>query len=304
MYHKFSTGSAQWAVSPDWSVCASVPDVIAMTSFIRTVAGVLGEIGPTEINILVRVALNRKPSNRSVKQLTQTVLLAAIAGEEGLEVAEYPKFRLKRALGAANLPTHGYARAALIALDGNKGTLSLSALAQHYKRESKSAARCPEYWMYCALEEQLAGVVSKTGQLRIRLAQATEPPGLCTKTPLEEQPIGPRIDEKSWETLLANRPDFLEEGLTLFQRQYRIPVGRIDLLFVDRNRNYVVVEIKRPAADHREVVGQITTYMGWVRKHIAGSGQTVRGIIVVGKKSQHLEYSLDLLPDVTFRTFL
>ena len=303
MYHKFSTGSAQWALSPDWSVCASVPDVIAMTSFIRTVAGVLGDIGPTEINILVRAALKRKPSNRSVEQLTQTVLLAAIAGEEGLEVAEYPKFRLKRALGAAKLPTGRCARAALIALDGNKGALSLSALAQHYKRESKSVARCPEYWMYCALEEQLAGVVNKTGQLRIRLAQATEP-GLRMKNPLEEQPIGPRIDEKSLETLLVNRPDLLEEGLTLFQRQCRIPVGRIDLLFVDRNRNYVVVEIKRPSADHREVVGQITTYMGWVRKNIAGSGQTVRGIIVVGKKSQHLEYSLDLLPDVTFRTFL
>jgi RecB family endonuclease NucS len=157
--------------------------------------------------------------------------------------------------------------------------------------------------MYRALEEQLAGVVNKTGQLRIRLAPGTEP-SLPATAPLEEQPIGPRIDEKSLETLLVNRPDLLEEGLTLFQRQCRIEVGIIDLLFVDRNRNYVVVEIKRPSADYREVVGQITSYMGWVRRNIAGSGQTVRGIIVVGKKSKHLDYSLGLLPEVTMRTFL
>jgi RecB family endonuclease NucS len=184
--------------------------------------------------------------------------------------------------------------------------LSLPVIAQHYTRQTKSVARCPEYWMYRALEEQLTGVVSKTGQLRIRLAQGREP-GLHVRnvrTPLEEQPIGPRIDEKSLETLLVNRPDLLEEGLTLFQRQCRIAVGIIDLLFVDKNRNYVVVEIKRPSADYREVVGQITTYMGWVRKNIARDGQTVRGIIVIGKKNQHLEYSLDLLPNISVRTFL
>lgn len=86
-------------------------------------------------------------------------------------------------------------------------------------------------------------------------------------------------------------------------RGCRIPVGIIDLLFVDRNRNYVVVEIKRPSADYREVVGQIATYMGWVRKNIAGSGQTVRGIIVVGEKNERLAYSVDQVPDVSVRPF-
>jgi hypothetical protein len=277
-----------------------------MGSFIQTVADLAGEMGSTEITRLVRAALKLNPSKRSLDQLTEKVLLAAIAGESGLEVAEYPKFRLKRALEPANLPTRRYARlarTALVALEGSKGGLSLPVIAQHYSRQTKSVARCPEYWMYRALEEQLTGVVSKTGQLRIRLTQGGKT-ALQVRTPLEEQPIGPRIDEKSLETLLANRPDLLEEGLTLFQRQCRIAVGIIDLLFVDRRRNYVVVEIKRPSADYREVVGQITTYMGWVRQHIARDSQTVRGIIVVGKKNQHLEYSLGLLPDITVRTFL
>lgn len=115
--------------------------------------------------------------------------------------------------------------------------------------------------------------------------------------------IAQRLDEKSLETLLASRPDLLESGLSIFQRQCRIPVGIIDLLCIDRNRNYVVVEIKRPAADYREVVGQITSYMGWVRKNIATKGQSVRGIVVVGKQNERLEYSLDLIPDISVRPF-
>jgi RecB family endonuclease NucS len=77
----------------------------------------------------------------------------------------------------------------------------------------------------------------------------------------------------------------------------------MDLLCIDQKRNYVVVEIKRPAADYREVVGQITTYMGWVRKNIAAKGQSARGIIVVGRKNDRLDYSLDLVPGLSVRTF-
>jgi hypothetical protein len=78
-----------------------------MIPFIRTVADVVGEMGTIEITRLVRAALKLNPSKKSVEQLTETVLLAAKAGEEGLEVAEYPKFRLRRALEAASLPTGG-----------------------------------------------------------------------------------------------------------------------------------------------------------------------------------------------------
>ncbi len=149
-----------------------------MGSFIQTVADVAGEMGSTEIIRLVRAAMQLHPSKRSVEQLTEKVLLAATSGQSGLEVAEYPKYRLKRSLEAANLPTRSLARlarSALVALEGNNGGLSLPVIAQHYARQTKSVARCPEYWMYRALEEQLAGVVSKTGELRIRLTQGKQP---------------------------------------------------------------------------------------------------------------------------------
>jgi RecB family endonuclease NucS len=155
---------------------------------------------------------------------------------------------------------------------------------------------------------------ARSGALCIGLTEAVrheldERAGFKKKLSSRRAPgsIAERMDEKSLETVLANRPDLIESGLTVFQRararQSRIPVGIIDLLCIDRHRNYVVVEIKRPAADYREVVGQITTYMGWVRRNIATKEQSVRGIIVVGRQSERLEYSLDLIPDISVRTF-
>lgn len=262
-----------------------------------------------EISALVGVSLKSKSSMRPERQLIQSVLSAAIKGEEGLTVAEYPAYRLRKPVESERLPASKYARAALLALKESREAMGLPALAQHYSRQYVNAARCPEFWMWCVLERELVRVVIKSGNLCIGLTEATKlgkrlPPRKEAPAPSRTpEPIGRRIDEKSLETLLANRPDLLEPGLTLFQRQCRIPVGIIDLLFVDRDRNYVVVEIKRPTADYREVVGQITTYMGWVRKNLARTGQNVKGIIVVGKKSERLEYSLDLVPDVSVRTF-
>jgi RecB family endonuclease NucS len=162
--------------------------------------------------------------------------------------------------------------------------------------------------MWQTLEaKELSHIIASSGVLSIGLTDTTQNvlDVRRRKTPSSkvQGSIAERLDEKSLETVLANRPDLLESGLTVFQRQSRIPVGIIDLLCLDQKRNYVVVEIKRPAADYREIVGQITTYMGWVRKNIAAKGQTVRGIIVVGKQNERLEYSLELIPEISVRTF-
>ena len=226
-------------------------------------------------------------------------------------MAEYPSYRLRSSYEGKELPTGKYARAAMLALREGEGPIPLPALAKYYCSHFRSAARCPEFWMWSVLQTDLSRVVAKSGELCIGLldperrqqVQGSVSERKAPSTTHTQEPIGRRIDEKSLETMLANRPDLLESGLTLFQRQCRIPVGIIDLLFVDRERNYVVVEIKRPAADYREVVGQITTYMGWVRKNIAGPSQTVRGIIVVGKPNERLSYSIDQVSGVAVRSF-
>lgn len=55
-------------------------------------------------------------------------------------------------------------------------------------------------------------------------------------------------------------------------------VGRIDLFCIDKDKNFVVIELKvGPASDH--AVGQITRYMGWVKQNLH-EGRGLRGILV------------------------
>jgi hypothetical protein len=280
-------------------------------SFGKTVLDILHKRGATEIRFLVRTALKSTPVRKAEEALMEEVLVTALNGETGTTVAGYPTYCLKMSRESQRLPTGKYARTALLALKEAKGKMALPALVSHYNAKYRHSAICPEFWMWRALgEADLAGVVARTGALCIGLTDATrkeldEMANSREKVSPPQTPgsIAERMGEKSLETMLASRPDLLESGLTVFQRQSRIPVGIIDLLCIDRKRNYVVVEIKRPAADYREVVGQITTYMGWVRKNIATKGQSVRGIIVVGRKNDRLDYSLDLIPDISVRTF-
>ena len=285
-----------------------------MQSFNKTILDVLHKRGAMEIRFLVRTALKSAksvPIKKAEDALMEEILLAALNGKTGITVVEYPTYGLKMPPESTKLPTGKYARTALLVLKEAKGPMALPALVHRYNAKYRHSALCPEFWMWHVLSgRELARAVARSGALCIGLTDAMrheldERTNSGKKVPSSKTQgsIAERIDEKSLETVLANRPDLLESGLTVFQRQSRIPVGIIDLLCIDRNRNYVVVEIKRPAADYREVVGQITTYMGWVRKHIATKGQSVRGIIVVGKQNERLEYSLDLIPDVSVRTF-
>jgi hypothetical protein len=43
-------------------------------------------------------------------------------------------------------------------------------------------------------------------------------------------------------------------------------------------------------------------YLGWARKHLAGPNQLVRGIIVGGKPDTKLQYAVDGIPNLKFRS--
>ncbi len=74
--------------------------------------------------------------------------------------------------------------------------------------------------------------------------------------------------------------------------EFSTGVGEIDILARDRaNRDWVVIELKKGRSDDT-VVGQILRYMGWIRKHKAGVGETVRGIIITGGASDRIKYAL------------
>ena len=72
----------------------------------------------------------------------------------------------------------------------------------------------------------------------------------------------------------------------------------IDILAVDVNANYVVIELK-VSRGYDRVVGQIRRYMGWIAKNHANPGQKVRGVIIARAITEDLQLACLGLPDVS-----
>src|SRR3546814_11462048 len=84
------------------------------------------------------------------------------------------------------------------------------------------------------------------------------------------------------DSIEANFPgfaNFVQRSLQFIGRQYETTVGPIDILARDKKTGgYVVIELKKGRAADK-VYGQISRYMGWVKKNIAGVAP-VAGMIV------------------------
>ena len=89
---------------------------------------------------------------------------------------------------------------------------------------------------------------------------------------------------------LKNHLSVIEPGLKLYRDEeddtivgVEFDAGgkRIDILAIDKNNNYVVIELK-VSKGYEKVIGQILRYRAWVRKNLAGekSEQGIRGIII------------------------
>jgi len=100
--------------------------------------------------------------------------------------------------------------------------------------------------------------------------------------------------EKDLINYLASDPSQIEKGLELKEKEYDTRnVGRIDLLCIDRNSDFVVVETKKGKESDR-VVGQIQRYMGWINRNLAKNGENVRGIIIVNEFDEWLDYAVSV----------
>lgn len=92
------------------------------------------------------------------------------------------------------------------------------------------------------------------------------------------------IDEKEVEDELAKKIDILEDfGYKLKNPKQQKPCtgdgGYIDILAEDKKTGeYVVIELKVVRAS-REVFGQISSYMGWVMKHLSNK-KPIKGIVI------------------------
>ena len=109
--------------------------------------------------------------------------------------------------------------------------------------------------------------------------------------------------ESDLKNFLAKNLGLLEPGLRLYEDEgitgVEFPVGRrfVDILAVDANGDYVVVELK-VSRGYDRVVGQLLGYMAWIEKNQADPSQEVRGFIVARKISQDLLLAASRLTDV------
>ncbi len=101
---------------------------------------------------------------------------------------------------------------------------------------------------------------------------------------------------------LAKNLGLIEKKLTLDASadqkgiEFPVDVGRIDLLAVDSNGKFVVIELKL-SHGRQKALGQLLYYMTWVDEHF-GKGPC-RGIIVASEISDALRASIKRVPGVS-----
>ena len=102
---------------------------------------------------------------------------------------------------------------------------------------------------------------------------------------------------RNWEeTELGKKYDLIYEEGELISQQYRTDIGIMDILAKDKkDGSYVVIELKRKQTSD-ETIGQVTRYMGWIKKKLGDS--EVKGIIVAGKFDEKLAYAQEMTPNI------
>ncbi len=107
---------------------------------------------------------------------------------------------------------------------------------------------------------------------------------------------------------LAQHLKRIEPGLQLYTDdegengvEYTTSVGRIDILALDRDNKFVVIELKVSRSPD-SAAGQVLRYKNWVRKHLA-EGEEVRGIIVAGHISDKILYAIASDPDISAKQY-
>lgn len=92
---------------------------------------------------------------------------------------------------------------------------------------------------------------------------------------------------------------YSKEGVT--GRQFNTEVGRIDILAVDKNGDFVVIELKAGTASN-SVIGQILGYISWVRQNIS-QGRNVRGIIIADDFDKRVKYASSEMPNISLKKY-
>jgi len=100
----------------------------------------------------------------------------------------------------------------------------------------------------------------------------------------------------NWDkTELGGRFDLIIEEGELVSQQYRTDIGFIDILAMDRKKKcFVVIELKKNQTSD-DTVGQLTRYMGWIKRE--KNDENVKGIIIAAEFDKKLEYAISMVPN-------
>jgi hypothetical protein len=143
---------------------------------------------------------------------------------------------------------------------------------------------------------------------------STDPTPIYQKIPDEgksngQEPDGEHAEvsefayEKDLQNFLSKNLFIIEPGLRLYEEEgitgVEFPVGTryIDILALDKDTNYVVIELK-VSRGYDRVVGQLLRYIAWIKKNHAEVGQHVRGIIIARQISDDLLLACSELKNV------
>ncbi len=101
----------------------------------------------------------------------------------------------------------------------------------------------------------------------------------------------------NWQnTELGKKYDLIIEEGELLSQQYKTDIGPIDILAKDKKTgSHVVIELKRNQTSD-DTVGQLTRYMGWVRKEL--KDVKVKGVIIAGQYDKKLDYAREMVPNI------
>jgi endonuclease len=108
--------------------------------------------------------------------------------------------------------------------------------------------------------------------------------------------------ERDLRNYLAKNLSLIEPGLKLYEEEeivgVEFPVGGrfIDILAVDKDDRYVVIELK-VSRGYDRVLGQLLRYMAWVKQNMDAT-RPVRGVIVGNEITSDLKLAASLIPDV------
>ena len=107
----------------------------------------------------------------------------------------------------------------------------------------------------------------------------------------------------NFDTIFMGRLRVFEDSEGNDGQQYSTDIGPIDILAIEETtKAFVVIELKKGRPSDR-VVGQILRYMGWVKRNLCSSGQTVKGLVVCRDHDPKLTYALEMTNNIDVRYY-